>query len=353
MVDALRYEMGAELLDGLGDDFEISLEPGTGCLPSTTPVGMAAFLPGAEKGLELSGAAGKLAITVEGQALRDRQGRMAYFAERVSNGLVVLKLAEVLKLGSKRKKELAQARLIVVTSQEIDRLGEDGDDQADARRWMDEMLERLRQAIRILARLGWERFVITADHGYLFAEQLDPGMMMDPPGGSTVELHPRVWVGKGGQAAEGYVRVAASQLELGGDLELAFPRSHACFKVRGRAGGYFHGGISLQEMIIPVAVLRSRAAKPAGTGGARITLEFSKLAVTNRFFSVVATLKEEGLFSPEEVRVRAAVVSVKTEAASAPWQPTAMKKARGRSLSKRTSPTRSPSCWPAMEVSTR
>lgn len=314
MVDALRYEMGAELLDGLSEDFEVSLEPGIGCLPSITPVGMAGLLPAAEKGLELSATAGKLAIVVDGQALKDRQGRMAYLAEKIPTGLVVLKLAEALKLGAKRRKELAEAKLIVVTSQEIDRLGEDGDDQADARRWMDEMLERLRQVIRILARLGAERFVITADHGFLFADQLDPGMVMDAPGGSTAELHPRVWIGKGGQAGEGYVRVAVSQLELGGDLEIAFPRGYACFKVKGGAGGYFHGGISLQEMIIPVAVLRSRAAKPTGTGGARATLEFSKPAVTNRFFSVVATLKEEGLFSPEEVRVRAVVLAGKAEA---------------------------------------
>jgi hypothetical protein len=314
MVDALRYEMGAELLDGLGQDFEVSLEPGIGCLPSITQVGMAALLPTAEQGLELFAAGGKLAVVVGGQPLKDRPGRMAYLAEKFPTGLIVLKLAETLKLGAKRKKELADAKLIVVTSQEIDRLGEDGDDQSDARRWMDEMLERLRQAIRILARLGAERFVITADHGFLFADQLDPGMVMDAPRGTTADLHPRVWIGKGGQAADGYVRVTASQLELGGDLELAFPRGHACFKVKGGAGGYFHGGISLQEMIIPVAVLRSRAAKSTGTGGAMVTLEFPKSAITNRFFSVVATLKEEGLFSPDEVRVRAVVLAGKAEA---------------------------------------
>ena len=314
LVDALRYEMGAELLEGLGDDFEVNLEAGIGCLPSITPVGMAALLPGAEKGLELTSAGGKLAVVIEGQTLKDRQSRMDFFAEKMPRDFAVIKLAEVLKLGAKRKKELADAKLIVVTSQEIDSLGEDGDSHADTRRWMDEMLEQLRRAVRILARLGAERFVITADHGYLFADELDPGMVMDAPGGATVELHPRVWIGKGGQAADGYVRATASQLEMGGDLELAFPRGHACFKVKGGAGGYFHGGISLQEMIIPVATLRSKSPKTAGAGAAKITLEFSKPAVTNRFFSVVATLKEEGFFTAEEIRVRALVMSGKSEA---------------------------------------
>ena len=312
-VDALRYEMGAELLEGLGEDFEVHLEPGISCLPSITAVGMAALLPGAENNIELAAGAGNVTVAIEGQSLKDRQSRMAFFADKIQKGMIVLKLAEVLKLSAKRKKELAEATLIVVTSQEIDRLGEEGDDQADTRRWMDEILEQLRRAVRILARLGSERFVITADHGYLFAEQLDPGMMMDAPGGMTVALHPRVWIGKGGKSGDGYLRVSASQLELGGDLELAFPRGHACFKVKGGAGDYFHGGISLQEMVIPVAILRSKAAKNVGAGGVRINLEFTRAAITNRFFSVVACLKDEGLFSPEEVRVRAIIVSGKTE----------------------------------------
>ena len=314
LVDALRYEMGAELLEGLGDDFEVNLEAAVARLPSITPVGMAALLPGAENGVELTSAGGKLAVVIENQKLKDRQDRMDFFAEKMPNGFVALKLAEVLKLGVKRKKELADAKLIVVTSQEIDSLGEDGDAHSDTRRWMDEMLEQLRRSVRILARLGAERFVITADHGYLFAGELDPGMNMDSPGGTTLELHPRVWIGKGGQAADGYVRVMANQLELGGDLELAFPRGHACFKVKGGAGEYFHGGISLQEMIVPVAALRSKSTKPIGAGAALITLEFSKPAITNRFFSVVATLKEEGLFTAEEIRVRVVVSAGRSEA---------------------------------------
>ena len=313
MVDALRYEMGAELLEGLGDEFEVKLEAGIGCLPSITSVGMAALLPGAEKGLELTNAGGKLAVVIEGQTLKDRQSRMEFLAAKLPRDFAVLKLAEVLKLGAKRKKELADVKLIVVTSQEIDSLGEDGDTHAAARRWMDEMLEQLRRSVRILGRLGAERFIITADHGYLFADELDPGMMMDAPGGTTIELHSRVWIGNGGRAADGYIRATASQLEMAGDLELAFPRGHACFKVKGGTGGYFHGGISLQEMIIPVAVLRSKSAKVTGAGAARITLEFSKPSVTNRFFSMVATLKEEGLFSAEEIRVRAVVLSGRTD----------------------------------------
>ena len=45
-----------------------------------------------------------------------------------------------------------------------------------------------------MAATGFEHFVIAADHGFIFAEGLEPGLRMDPPGGDTLELHPRVWI---------------------------------------------------------------------------------------------------------------------------------------------------------------
>ena len=75
MVDALRYEMGAELLEGLGEDFEVHLEPGISCLPSITAVGMAALLPGAENNIELAIGGGNLTVVIEGQSWRtDKAG---------------------------------------------------------------------------------------------------------------------------------------------------------------------------------------------------------------------------------------------------------------------------------------
>lgn len=314
LVDALRYEMAAELLEGMEKDFDIVLEPAMGSLPSITSVGMAALLPGAEQGMALEAGKGGLAVVVQGRSFKDRKGRLAFFEENISGGFMAVKLADILRIGAKRKKELKQADLIVVTSQEIDRLGEEGDDQAETRRWMDDMLDQLRRCIRILTKLGVEHFVVTADHGYLFADQIDPGMLMDSPGGVVVELHPRAWIGKGGTDAKGYVRVAASQLEYGGDLEMAFPRGLSCFRVKGGVGGYFHGGISLQEMVIPVATLSTKASAATGAGGGvTVQLSFGKPAITNRFFSIVARYEAEGLFPQEEIKVRAAVWAQKKE----------------------------------------
>ena len=47
LVDAMRYEMGAELAERLEDHGEVVIDPAVGVLPSITVTGMAALMPGA------------------------------------------------------------------------------------------------------------------------------------------------------------------------------------------------------------------------------------------------------------------------------------------------------------------
>jgi hypothetical protein len=134
---------------------------------------------------------------------------------------------------------------------------------------------------------------------------------MDSPGGDTVELHSRCWIGQGGNAALGYFRVPASGLELGGALECAFPRGLGTFKVKGGAGAYFHGGASLQEQVIPVLHLSRKAAVSDKSGSCRWTIAFAKKAITNRFFSVTVSMESEEIFAPEPKALRLEIVSGK------------------------------------------
>lgn len=311
LVDALRYEMATELLDGLGGDFTVQLRPALAQLPSITPVGMASLMPGAEDGLSLERQAGKLHVCVGGKRITDRAARMAWLQERTGEGTLVLKLGDVIRLTPKKKKELSAAKLLVVTSQEIDRIGEGGSEDDEARIYMDDVLEKLRRGIRNLASSGVTDFVIVADHGFIFAEGFETGLKMDAPGGETFDLHPRCWLGNGGTVADGYFRVSASSLELSGAVECAFPKGLGTFKVKGGAGSYFHGGATPQEQLIPVAHLTRKAVTPTQGGGAKLTISFAKKAITNRFFSVTLTLNGDDMFVPESRQLRLEVVGGK------------------------------------------
>ena len=57
LVDALRYEMAADLEEGLGREFRFEPSPALGQFPGIQPIGMASPTPGTECGrrLEKSG----------------------------------------------------------------------------------------------------------------------------------------------------------------------------------------------------------------------------------------------------------------------------------------------------------
>ena len=90
-------------------------------------------------------------------------------------------------------------------SQEIDKVGEmDGD--FIARQVMDTVIENLARAIRKLAAAGVDSVVIAADHGHLFSREKDEAFRTDSPGGDTVDLHRRCWIGRGGANPPGPIQ---------------------------------------------------------------------------------------------------------------------------------------------------
>lgn len=316
LVDALRYEMAEELTGVLKDDLEVEIIPVIAQVPTLTPLGMASLLSATDKGLELKEGSGKLSVYLNGIKVTDRNSRVKYFKDVVQRNSTVCTLNNLMKPSKKLREELQRAEIVLVTSQEIDRLGEDAEEQDEVRVYMEEVLEKLRKGVRRLASLGFGYIVIASDHGYIFGETVDSGMKIDPPGGTTLELHRRVWIGKGGRADKGFLRVKAQQLGLIADVEIAFPRSLACFKTRGGSYAYFHGGISLQEVIVPLLILRKKKTSSHLPEMAEVQLIMHGDTITTRFFSVSALYIAKGLYSREEIRVRMALKHNKKEVGS-------------------------------------
>src|SRR5256712_1848779 len=91
-------------------------------------------------------------------------------------------------------KTIGNASLVVIRSQEIDFVGEiDGD--LLARQVMETIIGNLARAVKKLATVGMANFVITADHGHQLSIRKDEDMRTDNPGGNTVDVHRRCWLG--------------------------------------------------------------------------------------------------------------------------------------------------------------
>lgn len=305
-VDALRFEMGRELAESLIENFEVTCEPAVATVPTITEIGMAALLPGKEKYVTASTAReGKVALSVDGTPIRDRKDRVALL--RLNAGVEVLdiKLEDLLPKPKKKVEEgIRNANLILMTSQEIDSLCE-GDNVPFARTRMDSILHDLHRAFRILASLGVERFVVVADHGYIFGEELDESMKVDPPRGETVDLHRRVWIGRGGETSDSFLRARLADFNLGSDLEIATPWGFGGFKVSGGAKAFFHGGLSLQELIIPVLTLSPRAGSTVERGS-RFSFDLTpgSKKISTRFFSVQIKGSATVFFESEPPKIR-------------------------------------------------
>ncbi|MYG27515.1 MAG: PglZ domain-containing protein [Boseongicola sp. SB0677_bin_26] len=285
LVDAMRYEMGAELAERLQDHGEVVIDPAVGVLPSITVTGMAALMPGASTSYDIIEHRGKLAVEVDGSVLPDLRARKRHLSARIPSS-VDLDLGELLGLSrSKLTNRIGRHDLIVVRSQEIDAFGEGGFSY-QARSVMDTAINDLARAVRRLAGIGISRTVIASDHGHLFAaEDRDDSMRIDAPGGDRVELHRRCWIGRGGTTPNGCERIGARDLGNDTDLEIVFPASCGVF----RAGGdlsFHHGGPTLQEMVIPVITVRSTAPAPEDGRTAKLAIGDVPTAITNRMFSV-------------------------------------------------------------------
>lgn len=304
-VDAMRFEMAADLIEQLDGAQELRLVPAVGALPSITPIGMAALLPGASSSFSVvdqpSKSGAKLAARIGDTTMPGLAERMRYL-KAVRPEAVDVDLGELLQKSTRAlEKRLADAPLVVVRSQSIDGLGE-MDGGLLARQIMDTIIGNLARAVRKLARTGVEHFVITADHGHQFSIRKEEDMLMDKPGGDTVDQHRRCWAGHGGHTPSAAIRVSGAELGYDTDLDFIFPKGLAVF----RAGGdlaFHHGGPSLQEMIVPVVTLRIPSATAEATSGSKVTLDGHPSVLTNRTFGMRVMVAAD-LFAREPIPVR-------------------------------------------------
>ncbi len=281
-VDAMRYEMGVDLVEQLAGAEELQIQPAAAVLPSITPMGMAALLPGASKSYSVVEHKNALASKIDDQVMPALRERLNLLKAIRPDSTEILLDKLLLWTGGRVAKALGDSSLVVVRSQEIDAFGEGGHELA-ARQVMDSVIGNIARAVRKLSKLGIERFVITSDHGHQFSLRKAEDMLMDRPGGDEVDQHRRCWAGHGGQTPAAAVRVSGAELGYQTDLDFIFPRGLAVF----RAGGdlaFHHGGCSLQEMVVPVISLRMPNSEGAIQTTSKVLIEGYPAILTNRTF---------------------------------------------------------------------
>ncbi|MFC1596348.1 PglZ domain-containing protein [Planctomycetota bacterium] len=246
-LDACRLDLGQRLAGMLnaGEPAQrATVSTAVAPVPSITAVGMAFAMPIARNSLQVGlSADGKdFLVTADGIG-----GNLCVAEQRrqwLKKNLEVkdcLTIDEILD-GETLKKASRARRLIAVYGKEFDR--HDGELQITG---AEEHLQRYVQVIRRLRDYGYGRVIVTTDHGF-FHWDPDDHEIEEKPAGEVLWTSRRAIVGRD-MTHPHAVRLPVPQSHL----EVMVPRSMNSFKTYGGLE-FFHGGATLQELIIPVVV---------------------------------------------------------------------------------------------------
>ena len=272
LVDSMRYEMGHDLGASLEETGSVRVESSVSILPTVTPFGMAALMPGAETSWKIVEKGTDLVPSVGGTPLPGVKERTALLKSRFGDRYADATLEDVLTMKEKRPpKQIAKAELVVVRTQEMDSYGEVMN-LYQARKHMSGILGELVTATNRLAKLGYTHFIYAADHGHVLLPEIAAGDAIKKPAGEWPLEKRRCLIGHSTGPASGVSIIKTDKLGIDVPVpEMAVATGYRVFKA---GAGYFHEGISLQECVLPVVVLTAATARGAASDSSNVNIRY-------------------------------------------------------------------------------
>ena len=251
--DAMRYEVAVELAETLQRETQsqVRINSMQGIFPTITKFGMAALLPHKKLSVELkSGKIDRLAVLADGQPTdANNRDRLLKNANEKS---VALKYKDI--IGMKRADRQALVKGMDVVYIYHDTIDEAGHLDKPIFGACDEAIDELKNVVRIITNeFGGANILITSDHGFLYTySPLNEDEKVDKTTESEqdIEIGRRYLIMQKGMPPKYLLPVKF----LGGEAEYgAFtPRESSRIKMKGGSLNFVHGGISLQELVVPV-----------------------------------------------------------------------------------------------------
>lgn len=292
MVDALRYELGVALQRQLTEEGTVEIQAAYAQLPSITLVGMAALLPGGKSGLSLTLEDGALLPRLNDVPVANVVQRMSFLRKQYGDRFNEALLSNFVHGKSKTPETVD---LLVLRSAEIDSELEANPEMTLS--IIPNTLKLIRVAVHKLRDMGFDRAVIVTDHGFFLNTQAEAGDICAKPAGTwIVNAHDRMLLGDGTSDSNNVV-MGADRLGIRGDFaQAAFPRSMAPY---GGGHVYFHGGVSLQETVVPIIIVKLEAGirPPAPRMSVKVSYRNGAKKITTRLPVVELLLTVDDLFS--------------------------------------------------------
>lgn len=265
--DAMRFEVGAELADRLERETQgrVELSSMQAVFPSITKCGMAALLPHSRYRLgeapTASGTGSTLAVTVDDMSARGTEERgevIRSFLGTYHPGVrgIALQASPFLKLSREERREaVGDASLVYLYHNRIDAVGDEATTEDDVFRACAEAVRELGTLVGLLVReFRATDVIVTADHGFTYTYEAlseTDKVPVSEISGPVVEAGKRYVIGHTGMRSDSLLPVSLAGVSDGALSGLA-PRELIRIKRAGGGENYVHGGVSLQELCVPV-----------------------------------------------------------------------------------------------------
>ena len=247
--DALRYEVGKELYEKLSKNerSKVSISSMQSIFPSITKYGMSALLPG-KKIIDDEGNIFINNISTEGISNRD--------AILKSNDLMSIAISyeDFIKLKKEQRSDLIKGmKLVYIYHNEIDSRGHISEKQI-----FDSCEDTIANLCNLVSVINYLRasakIIITADHGFLY--NYKPLEESDKFTKSNIinikECGRRYLIGTRDTNSELLTPIKLLINTRNEDFKGFAPLDSVRIKVSGQGMNYVHGGISIEELMIPV-----------------------------------------------------------------------------------------------------
>lgn len=257
ILDACRYDIGSRLAEkvNLGEPAERAIvEPVMAPLPTITPLGMAFSLPETPGKVSVSISAKDSSFSIQipeikgnlAIAEKRREYLKQYYHLQEKKARYFLTVKELLDLPPENRTIRTLGKMVFVFGDELDKYGHD--DQLIIT-GADDHVNRYERVVRVLRNAGYLTILVTTDHGYFHWDPAEDEIIQKPEGDIQ-------WKSRRAIVGSGLTHSTALHLQVSGsDLDCMVPRSINSFETYGGLG-YFHGGATLQELIIPFITIR-------------------------------------------------------------------------------------------------
>lgn len=285
--DALRFEVARQIASELERNSRAKADVSAmqSTFPSTTSFGMAALLP--HHSLEFSHATGL--VSVDGMPTESLQDKQAVLQK--SAGLkTAIRFKDLMGMSRAERKGFVSGNTIVyVYHNTIEAAGSDEASRLSVFDGCDKAVEEIAALARsAVSGLGVGRVIITSDHGFQYASQGFPEIDLESSCGVSdpaEHVGCRFVVAGPDAESEAFVRVGMQEAD-GASCTWWTPRDLAAVNGCG-SKNFLHGGMSLQELCIPVVrfrKLRSNSKELAQQKHAQIRVINRCRRITSRVF---------------------------------------------------------------------